>query len=547
MSKSPKPIYVDTHVSNDLLHNAAYFSTFEKVVWEYVSNSLDAAKDDRPVNVVVKLDSKSLSIRDDGRGMSREELSNFFQMHGENIQRKRGKSTRGKFGTGKCAAFGLANAIEIDTVQSGKRNVVALSKHDIKSAAHGSRFPVEDKVVDEATSEADGTLVTVRGFVKGKKPKTETVLKFIERHLNRHKGRATVYIDGIECEFKEPAHRSLYNLPPPSNIVDFIGEVELVIKVAGTPLSREEQGIAIYSRGIWHETFAGDIGNGEHAKYIFGEVDVPMLEDGNSEIPAFDNTRSMQLKDDNPAVARLKWWIGDELKKVHAALLKEADEKRQSAQAKRLRRAERQIAKLLNEDFAELETKLDKARRATSKAGSMATADSEGDEGVLPGDGDIPTDTTQAGHERGEDGGGGSDAGEGETPRPGPSLIDGEDKGKKTGQTEGNRRRRSGGFSVRHENAAAANPRSRYESESKTIYINLDHIQIDRALQASKGNTNGAQFREMTYEVAAIEYSLALEHERAGNDEVKDPEDTLYNMRETINRVTRKFAEVLNS
>ena len=112
-------IEVTSHVARDFLQNAAYFSTMPKVVWEYVANSLDAVKDGIPAAIAVEITSHEIRISDNSRGMSRNELSRFFQMHGENIHRKQGKKVRGRFGTGKCAAFGLANSLRIDTTQDG--------------------------------------------------------------------------------------------------------------------------------------------------------------------------------------------------------------------------------------------------------------------------------------------------------------------------------------------------------------------------------------------------------------------------------------------
>ncbi|MEN6480049.1 MAG: ATP-binding protein, partial [Anaerolineales bacterium] len=137
-----RQIRVETHVARDFLQNAAYFNTIPKIVWEYVSNSLDAARDDRPVTVHVDISSNRICIADNGRGMSREELVHFFQMHGETTARQQGRYVRGRFGTGKCAAFGLASCLRIDTVQGERRNTVTLSRADIESARSGSPFPV---------------------------------------------------------------------------------------------------------------------------------------------------------------------------------------------------------------------------------------------------------------------------------------------------------------------------------------------------------------------------------------------------------------------
>jgi DNA topoisomerase VI subunit B len=116
----PEDIYVTSHVSRDFLQNAAYFNTAAKVVWEYVSNSIDNAREGGIPKVVVEIRQDVISISDNGTGMNREDLTQFFTMHGENIQRKRGRTVRGKFGTGKTAAFGIANELGIESVKEGQ-------------------------------------------------------------------------------------------------------------------------------------------------------------------------------------------------------------------------------------------------------------------------------------------------------------------------------------------------------------------------------------------------------------------------------------------
>ena len=79
---------VTSHVSRDLLQNAAYFSTLPKVVAEYVTNAIDSAAPGQAIRCKVTLSPTEVTIADNGSGMSHAELSNFFQMHGENIQRR---------------------------------------------------------------------------------------------------------------------------------------------------------------------------------------------------------------------------------------------------------------------------------------------------------------------------------------------------------------------------------------------------------------------------------------------------------------------------
>ena len=120
-------ILVTSHVSRDFLQSAAVFNTLPKVVWEYISNSLDNPNDNNFVGVVVNISENRIEIIDNGRGMNRSELNNFFQMHGENLNRKKGKRVRGRFGTGKSAAFGIANSLTIESVSNKIKNIVRIA------------------------------------------------------------------------------------------------------------------------------------------------------------------------------------------------------------------------------------------------------------------------------------------------------------------------------------------------------------------------------------------------------------------------------------
>ena len=86
-------------------------------------------------------------------------------MHGENNLRKEGKRVRGRFGTGKCAAFGLANSLRIDS-NSGRfeEHVVELHRKDIEKAQSGEPFSVQDIEINEPADGDDGTIVVIREF-----------------------------------------------------------------------------------------------------------------------------------------------------------------------------------------------------------------------------------------------------------------------------------------------------------------------------------------------------------------------------------------------
>jgi hypothetical protein len=545
--KSKSAITVSTHVARDFLQNAAYFSTLPKVIWEYVSNSIDNAREGQPVNVVVEITGLMIRVADDAAGMSREGLQNFFRMHGENQQRKRGKMVRGRFGTGKCAAFGIASCLHIDTTQNGKRNIVELHRQDIESAKDGSPFPVNDLAVDEPTEQSDGTLIEIRDLAI-KRPDIEGTIIYVERHLSRYRQKARVIINERECQFEEPPTSEQFQLTPPPDVAKTIGDVILTVKVSPIPLDEENNGIDIYSRGIWHETTLAGLKKKDMAQYLFGEIDVPRLEDEREwDIPPFDNTRNNTLNPQNALVVILLAWISQELEKIRQKLVEDERRRRQSEEAKKLEKEASLIADILNADFEKLQMDFEFARRISSRQGNVKPSNHRGSQTeMLPGDGNAPTNWQPSGNPHGEGGHQGEQVGLGDAPRQGPDLIPGAEPGEPKSVDQAAQRRKKGLFSIEYRYESAENKRSRYDRDTRTIVINLEHPQTAGALRASGQNTESRQFREISYEIAAVEYAVAIPYEKIAQEgDHYQATDALYDVLDTINRVTRRFAEIL--
>ena len=542
-----RSIEVTSHVARDFLQNAAYFNTMPKVVWEYVANSLDAVKDDILTVIAVELTSHEVSISDNSRGISRKELGNFFQMHGENILRKQGRRVRGRFGTGKCAAFGLANSLRIETTtQAGLKNVVELHRKDIEQAQSGEPFSVRDIEVNQPTHEDDGTIVVIREF-NIKRPNVDKVISYVERHLSRYRTRAHVTVNGHVCKFKEPPFVTQFERFPPTEVVKHIGDVSLNVKVSPVPLDDDTRGIDILSHGIWHETTLAGIERKESANQIFGQIDVPILEDGEWSIPAFDNTRNNMLNRQNSVVVVLLGWLSEELEEIRSDLVRQAREKRQSEIEAKLAKEAEKISDILNQDFAQQEMELELTRRVSKRSGGRSVKEILDSEGELwPGGGNeqTPWEQTGAAHKNGKRAERGAP---GDVPRSGPTARRGNEPGARTSTIRGGEKRRKAVFSIEFEHYTAEQNRSRYDGNTKTIFINLDHPQIASAFETGGNSTDSRQFREVCYEVAAVEYAIALPYEKLEKDGLYPAEDALFDVRDTIDRVTKSFMQVLRT
>ena len=569
-----QPIQVTSHVARDFLQNAAYFNTMPKLIWEYVANSLDAARDGIPIVIDVEMTRNHAIITDNGRGMSRGELNSFFQMHGENTQRKRGRRVRGRFGTGKCAAFGLANCLRIDTSQAGLRNIVELQREDIERAQSGDAFPVHSVVVDQPTDGHEGTVVEIRRF-NIKRVSVNSVISYIERHLSRYRQRARVTVNGHECKFKEPPFIERLERFPPTDVAEHVGEVRLVVKLSPVPLNDDLRGIDILAYGIWHGTTLAGIEKREFASYMFGHVDVPILEDGEWPIPAFDNTRNNMLNPQNPVVAELLDWLSDELERIRVYAIERERARQDSEAARQLAKQARRISRILNDDFMQQELELELARRVTRRSGRKSARELlDEPQNLRTGNGPTPREQMEVEPSYGD----GAplwdrwvlelSAGD-ETTRWGQtvSAFDSETLDNPDGRDDpfvssptpppGPRReveqrqdppkKRRPVFHIDFENVTADSPRSRYDSDAKTIVINLDHPQVASALEAGGGDADSREFLGICYEIITVEYALAIPHEKLEKGELDDAGDALFDVRDTINRVGRRFTQVLGS
>lgn len=90
-----------------------------------------------------------------------------------------------------------------------------------------------------------------------------------------------------ECEYLESPVDREARFRPKGELASLLGDVELVIKVSKVPLDADLRGISIFSNRVWHETTLAGSEAREMTQYVFGEVDVPRLDEDTSASPPF--------------------------------------------------------------------------------------------------------------------------------------------------------------------------------------------------------------------------------------------------------------------
>jgi hypothetical protein len=541
-----KVLSVTSHVARDLLQSAATFEHPHKVVWEYVSNGLDYVDPGtRPhVKVEIQTSPKRIAIRDNGRGMLMEDLDRFFTMHGENIDRKRGRPGRGRFGTGKSAAFAIAEVLRLRTVRNNRRSVVELHRSDLEDAQNGAPVPVRVIENELRTTEPNGTTVEIEKIKQPIKLNKGEIVKQLERHI-AHWRDATVEVNGQKVEYVPPPYNEIYEYIAGESEHPAIRGAKLTVKAAKSPLAAEDRGIEILSNGVLHEVTLAGSETKEIAQYIFGEVDVPALSTPFEGIDAYDMTRSGRLNVQNPVVQATLSFVFRCVEEVREGLVAASRKRKAEAEARKLQRQADEIARIINQDYAAFRSRF-KPTSATKTGGDDTTllpAISSGEELTIRPGGEEPARTV--GHEGGRSGGegGGGNGGGGGRPVVEPASGDADAKGhsKPSNRTV---KKNAGGFDVKFEHMGEEENRAKYDRTSRTIYINIDHPQLIAA--RGNGEIEDPNFRRLSFEVAFTEYAIGLETENVAENWYIDFGEPLTAMRSTIDRVSRAAAALFS-
>ncbi len=537
-------LVVQSDVGRDLLQSAEHFTTDRAVVWEYVANSLQYTNPRIPPEVMVTINEKkkTITIADNGRGMDKADLQHFFTMHGENRERAAGRLGRGMFGTGKSAAFGIASTLQVSSVKDGKKTAVRLTREQVESVRQGEHIKPDILEDEVPTGESNGTIVEI-SRMHLKRIDRAAIIRNIERHLARYPRDVEVFVDHHECNFKEPEVAEEFEFSPPSDIARIIGATQLRVKVARGPLDEELRGVQIYSHGNWHATTLAGSENKKMSEFILGEIDVSALEEYEGPIKPFDNTRSGQLNPENEIVGATYRFIGPKIDQVRRQLVNRERERAKSEEAQRLAQQADKIAEILSEDFAAFQAKLRRAQSVTTgrDLGTQyaPTAD-EGDGPWVEGGPHLAerldSDSTPETNDEDEPGAPGQ-------PPELPTPVQPDEEGKTTGQPRGGagkNRKPSGGLHVEHQNLGEEGPRGRYLSDRRTIIINLDHPEVAAAYRL--GGPADPAFVRLTWEVAVTEYAVALAQELV--EQYLVPDEALYDIRDTIDRVSRRLTDL---
>ena len=159
---APRPFKMT--ISLDVLHHLGIglYSNIPAVLSELVANAWDA--DATNVDISVDTEAPQITIRDDGHGMSPEDINAKFLMVGyrrraHNATTPNGRKAMGRKGIGKLAAFSIADTVEVHTSDGTLASAFRMDTDAIKTAASAGTDYFPEPRVSELSASPSGTMI----------------------------------------------------------------------------------------------------------------------------------------------------------------------------------------------------------------------------------------------------------------------------------------------------------------------------------------------------------------------------------------------------
>lgn len=304
------------------------YSTLPPALGEIISNAYDADADKVELSFHEQNQTpKSITIKDDGYGMSSSDIQTKFLVIGRNRRssegdvptQKHGRLPTGKKGLGKLALFGLAKVITVDTIKDGLRNRFVLEWDNLLSA--DGVYSPKVEISDEKTSKQNGTTIKLSEL----KRKTPFDLEGIADSLSKMfiiDSSFTIVLkstNGKELlvdndrkykQIEEQFSWSESDLIPQDS--DYKDKIQLLLITAKTPISPSSglRGITLFSRGKLvnaPEYFASSTSS-HFFQYLTGWIKADFIDLLDEDVIS---TNRQAINWDNPEMGKLRAFLSD--------------------------------------------------------------------------------------------------------------------------------------------------------------------------------------------------------------------------------------------
>lgn len=298
---------------------------------ELVANAYDAGAE----NVCIELfdediDDKKIIVKDDGDGMSFEEVRDNFLVIGrkrrdndESRENSKGRKITGKKGLGKLALFGIGKTIKIETSKAGEayKTVFTMDWESILGESSGVYYPLSERIEKENKAEK-GTTIILYNLSRRTNFDLQSTAFSLSRLFNcfdettfivkvGHNNKEQIVLtkelqyNGINKEFEWKISEIISEINE-----DYAYKNELKGRIISTkkPIDQNLRGITLYVNGRLANTagFFGVPEAGHAFSYLSGWIEADFLDEFDKDLIATDR---QSISWDLPEAEQLKDYL----------------------------------------------------------------------------------------------------------------------------------------------------------------------------------------------------------------------------------------------
>lgn len=319
---------------NTIKHlGVSLYSQLSSVLAELISNSWDADAENISIEFIDNGLNKEIIYKDDGHGMTLDELNNKYLVIGRNRRETDQKSPNGrkpigKKGLGKLSVFGICDSVTIQSVKNNLRNCFTMDLKAILASNSGTYIP-DIHQQDFNCTDVDGTIITLHnirrksGFniddIGASLAKKFTIFDKISVNLIDQNQSKNLIIDNtmkfnsidtqFEWDFPETELSKGYDYEKKSDI-------QGKILTSSTPIkSSEMRGIYLVSRGkvVNNASFYDLRDNDQFHSYVTGFLSVDFIDDNNDDLISTDR---QSLNWEHDTTKELKEYLQEIIKAI---------------------------------------------------------------------------------------------------------------------------------------------------------------------------------------------------------------------------------------
>ena len=278
------------------------YTTIPPMIAELIANAWDADAH----NVWLKFNNSSdkhIEVKDDGCGMSFDELNKHFLTIGRNRRSDLNKDTSsegrkilGKKGLGKLSMFGIGEKITVSTIKNGHKTTFVMDYEIMKATEPDDVYKPLIKDLDIETKEPNGTIITIGGIRRKTSFDLNAIRNTIRSRFHIFSKDFVVHINDDEALLIDDNAMNVgeyqFSWKFPDDFEDMRNNFQDLyqfgvnkgitgtIYTAKTPLRKEAQGIVLFSRNklVQENKTFNPRGNDNFFQYMTGAFDVDFID-----------------------------------------------------------------------------------------------------------------------------------------------------------------------------------------------------------------------------------------------------------------------------